>query len=177
MTLKEQFSLLNKCKSKDITRPSLEHVYGDGERLMSTNGHIMCVVKSKLDEGFYTIDEKTTNIGKLDVKDLKFPDTKRVIPKAGDREKYAKYQITIPKLKISGNRPVACLVDENGSIIFTDQPDQYKSISCFDFKYLSLLANMTINIWVKDKSSAAVLSDEGGFTDSSWFFLLMPRRS
>jgi hypothetical protein len=64
-----------KGRSTEQARPPyLHHSYSDGENLVSTNGHIMLMIPTELEPGFYD-----GNGNKIKHDDT-FPDYKRVVP-------------------------------------------------------------------------------------------------
>lgn len=63
--------------SKDETRPTLMHAWGDGNHLAATDGFRLHVVPSDL-HGFYTV---TKNLAVPDNFEGTFPDCNRIIPK------------------------------------------------------------------------------------------------
>ncbi len=83
--------MLNAAVATDDSRPSLKHIYCDGENIVATNGKVLVFTKNEeaLKTGFYDLvttgtgRDKTTRfvpVAEEKAKDLRYPNWKMVVP-------------------------------------------------------------------------------------------------
>lgn len=166
------YKLLKKTVSNDETRPFINHAYRQDNRVYSTNGKFMAVFNKKGENGYCIINDKTSEIINVEFKGYSFPDVKRVIP---SKEGYERFKITVPAIKALSRKYTPCQVHltKESNFVFGNTED---FLAHFDFKALEVLTEKDLYVWVKDKNSVLIFEEEGKFTESNWFYLVMPLR-
>lgn len=177
--MKTIFKLLNNSRSKDHTRPHLMRVFSTGKRICSTNGRVMAVLNKAYASGTYHLEQKECTLSKLDnevVENSAYPDVEKIIPET--YEGYTRIETTIPNIKAKIKKysyPSTYVhINKDGNFIFGNKPSD--TLVSLNFIYLNDLAGEIVTIWVKGDNSPVVIENEGGFTNSTWFYMVMPVR-
>lgn len=173
MDLKKLYKLINKTCLKGSYRPNLSYPCNKDGYLYSTNGHCLMAMKRNVADGYYLVDDKNLNITEIKT-DLSFPDVSQVIPK--DIAGYDKYTIEFPCLKSTDKYSHGCFITKDSCFIFGKNGKSIDHIVALDINYLTAFGGEEYNMWVKDKNTAVIISEYDEFTNSEWFYLVMPMR-
>ena len=170
--------LLNDCRSKDITRPNLQHCYSTGTHIVSTDGKRLFIYKhAGVPEGYCMVDDKAMDILPMirEGEYVKWEHAARV----SSTGNFIVTGLDVPKCFKQLRMQAPCAIGDNGEFIFSYKDNDFLKL---DASFLRFFAGESVVLAHHDIKSAAIISQQR-FTPSNesileqdWVYFAMPLR-